>query len=199
MSIIHNLQDINTVTIGSENIENIYLGEDLLWTAESSPYTPDQVIFESSTPGTYSVDILTTGKYEVICVGGGGGGVRWGNGNILAYQYAGGGSGGYSNLIQTLVKDNYTVIIGGGGGWTSNGANYAGTGGTSSFSDIVNATGGQGGKRSSTCSGGVGITQNGNGGTPSTAGASVYNGYGKGGYGASNGSAGYVKIVYKGK
>lgn len=199
MSIIHNLQDISNITIGSENIENIYLGEDLLWTAESSPYTPDQVIFESSTPGTYSVDILTNGKYEIICVGAGGGGVRYGNGGFIPYQYAGGGSGGYSNSIQNLTEGTYSITVGGGGGWTNNGGNHAGTGGTSSFSDIVNATGGQGGLRLGTGSGGVGITQNGNTGTTTAAGASVYGGYGAGGYSTSNGGAGYVKIVYKSK
>lgn len=156
-------------------------------------YPEGVVKFESSTPGTYNIDIEKDGLYEIICVGGGGGGVRWRAGSWD--DKAGGGSGGYSNLTQNLTKNSYNIAVGAGGGWTNSGGRYAGSGGTSSFANIVNATGGQGGYRLKSCSGGTGITQNGNGGTPSAAGASVYNGYGAGGYADRNGGSGYVKVT----
>ncbi len=55
----------------------------------SCPYKKDQVIFESSTQGTYNVEILGKGKYEVYCIGGG---YFWKGSR--AYSKAGGGSGG---------------------------------------------------------------------------------------------------------
>ena len=56
---------------------------------KSCPYKKDQVIFESSTQGTYNVEILGKGKYEVYCIGGG---YFWKGSR--AYSKAGGGSGG---------------------------------------------------------------------------------------------------------
>ena len=238
MSIIHNLSEISSITVGSENIENIYLGEDLLWTAESSPYEPDQVIFEESTAGTYEVELLAKGRYEVICVGGGGGGCSNSNAGSNGYgAAAGGGSGGYSDEIISIPKGTYNAIVGAGGArkkGTSLNATFTANSGTDSSFYSISATSGTGGiaylgkssfggaatsGKGTGGSGGSGITQNGNNGsacdfkynTTVNGGTSVYNGYGKGGNGCAtnpsgslqsrttNGTAGYVKIIYKGK
>ena len=241
MSIIHNLSEISSITVGSENIENIYLGEDLLWTAESSPYEPDQVIFEQSTAGTYSLDILADGQYEVYVIGGGAGGAS------LAYKYkqtvyfygevvASGGSGsGFIGIIR-ITQDTYTITVGAGGakdtstnpssnptgkaggnssigslitsyGASSHNVDTAGNGGNiptisvEIISQTLNTKGNNGSKAVNSKAGTISV----NGGT------SVYNNYGAGGSAtgtanysstsatAKNGTAGYVKIIYKGK
>lgn len=212
MSIIHNLQDISTVTIGSENIENIYLGEDLLWTAETSPYTPDQVIFEQSTAGTYSLDILADGQYEVYCIGGGAGCSSF----TMSGFAAGGGSGaGFIGIIR-IEKNNYTITVGNCSGNVQDGTVSAG--GNSSIGSIIISYGAKSHHWNPAGAGGdlpyistniisQSLNSMGNSGTAdygsANGGASLYNNYGKGGgfsnWSFINGTAGYVKIVYKGK
>ena len=167
-----------------------------------TPYSPNQVIFESATAGTSSLNLLTPGTYNVICVGGGGGGA----GRLLVGTVAagaGGGSGGYSNSnIGINSAGNVSVTVGGAGSSTTSqggGTSTAGGGGTSSFGSYLSATGGGGGyvkaqNASPTMTGGsagTGTTSNGNaGGTKkietsggyvtANGGASVYGGYGRG-------------------
>lgn len=152
------------------------------------PYTPGEVIFESSTPGTYTVTPLMAGTYNIICVGAGGGGcagyVTNGSGYQNATAAGGGGSGGYSNQDVTIPAEQINIIVGKGGtgtsgGYNRDGGNWSATaGGSSSVSNLVSATGGTGASASTSYSsfthnvsagasygsGGSGTTSNGNNG-----------------------------------
>lgn len=157
-------------------------------------YPEGVVIFESSTPGSYDVD-LVSGQYEIICVGAGGGGAAACNSWCCS---AGGGSGGYSNVLQNVSEGTYTAVVGAGGAGTGQVAyGTAGSGGDSSFDTVV-GYGGAGGFAHgyngawTGGAGGTGTTTNGNTGTsgnnystrnytPGGGAASVYNGYGVGG------------------
>ena len=90
MSIIHNLQDISTVTIGSENIENIYLGEDLLWTNKPNPLYK---YFEAPDPNSSNKKFIVYRDTSNI--------------NIIKYYYSAGSVRTASNSSQL----NYTVSI----------------------------------------------------------------------------------------
>lgn len=167
--------------------------------------------FESSAPGTYSID-LQAGEYEIEIVGAGGGGSKGYEGAIGAS----GGSGAAFIGIFALEAGTYEVVVGAGGsaGADSNINGSAGT--SSSISGVVTAGAGGGGVRvTSGGSGGVltlnampitySLSTNGNSGaTRSTATtASVYGGYGYGGRGGYTnyasgvaGGSGYVKITH---
>lgn len=142
-----------------------------------------------------SVDIQIVGKVDldVILVGAGGGGAGGDNrGGLRGY---GGGSGGKTERIITIVSGVYSLIVGTGGAGSASGAlggPQAGSGGnTSGFG--LSAGGGGGGRGSSfggtAGAGGAGDTP-GNPGTTNSGGASVYNGYGAGGQGGSYTAAG---------
>lgn len=188
----------------------------------NDPYKKETVLFESATPGTYNIEILGKGKYEVYCIAAGGGGLSYilhaGSNRKPKITQTAGGSG--SGFIGTVVLDKgfYLLTVGAGGNRIeSNGT--AGTGGNSSIANSVVAFGGTGGKMLGNGNGGQNsqvtvkvistrLNSPGNGGTggcsgasSSTAaygGASVYNGYGAGGGHRSNGTNGYIKIIYKG-
>ena len=180
-------------------------------TLSTSHYTPGQVLYESSTGGaSTTLNLLDNGKYQVICIAGGGG---------AAYSVfkgaAGGGSGSGFDIIFQLTAGSYAVAVGSGGVGKSNGS--AGTGGDSQFGTCY-ARGGGGGVSSTNTrtvgAGGAAPTVNytissttlntaGNAGnTSGGGGAAVYSTYGKGGHTqnatAYTGTAGYVKVVYKG-
>lgn len=166
--------------------------------------------FESSAPGTYSVD-LQVGEYEIEIVGAGGGGSKGYEGAIGAS----GGSGAAFVGVFTLETGTYEVVVGAGGlgGADSNINGSAGT--ASSISEVVTAGAGGGGARvTSGGSGGVltlnampitySLSTNGNSGATrsTTPTASVYGGYGYGGRGGYtnyasgvSGGNGYVKIT----
>lgn len=112
------------------------------------PYEPETILFESSTPGSYNLEILG-GIYLVYCIGAGGGGA---SSRIIGSRptktaSAGGGSG--SGFIGELYinKGSYSITVGaggngatGGGGWR-----YGGAGGNSLINNIVTSYGGGGG------------------------------------------------------
>lgn len=178
-------------------------------------YPEGVVKFESAIAGTYSAS-LNAGQYEIICVGGGGGGAQ--TGDTRSFNTGAGGSGGYSNELVQLTAGDYEAIVGAGGAvsrawWPTN--TFGGQGGTSSFAG-VEATGGAGGGAGGQGvwggAGGTGATANGNTGSAGggknvyyPGGASVYNGYGLGGNGysgnastmagSSPGGAGYIKVT----
>ena len=172
-----------------------------------APYKKDQVIFESSTPGTYNVEVLADGRYEVYCIGGGGGGYY----KVDPKSLCGGGSGsGFIGIIK-IEASILSVSVGAGGRYQSyNGAGssignlvitYGGgrgsTGGAAGAQPTINAT-----IISTTLNSAGNKGKYGSSGTVA-GGASLYNGYGAGGVGQflnnSSGVSGYVKIVYKGK
>lgn len=142
-----------------------------------------------------SVDVQIVGKVDldVILVGAGGGGAGGDTrGGLRGY---GGGSGGKTARIITVLSGVYSLIVGTGGSGSAAGTlggAQAGSGGnTSGFG--LSAGGGGGGRGSSFSgtagAGGTGDTP-GNPGTTNSGGASVYNGYGAGGTGGSYTAAG---------
>ena len=209
-----------TVTVTADQTVNVTL---------VIPYTPNQVLYESSTGGaSTTLNLLTTGRYQVICVGGGSGG---------AYVYsskfsdgrASGGSGAGFNGVVYLSEGNYTVEVGAGGSgqaYETNGKSWATStaGGQSAIDSIIvaggggSATAGIHGAAQTAGSGGTlsydsskvqsySLATNGNAGTTAynaniDGGASVYGGYGKGGNAGNSyttaGGNGYVKVVYIG-
>ena len=186
-----------------------------------------KTLFESSTAGTYTLNIAEEGFLEMQFVGAGGGGTcsSWSSGDGGG---ADGGSGGYSRYVNIPVAPgSYTVKVGAGGAraltyeW---GDVTGGTGGESSITigDTKYYAGGGTGSRSwgagswTVGKGGWGNVSNGNNGQGRTGynrsgidTPSVYGGYGMGGAGCAtnpgggltgwchNGYSGYAKIVFR--
>jgi hypothetical protein len=212
-------EKIGELYIGGDKIKQAYIGSELVYS--SSHYTPNQVLYESSTGGaSTTLNLLDDGKYQVICIAGGGGGAGYSLSSI-SFGAAGGGSGSGFNCIFQLTAGNYAIAVGSGGAAKTNGT--ATTGGDSRFGTCY-ARGGGGGKASLrdgeiAGSGGASPTLTytrttttlntaGNAGSTvsnkntASGGTAVYSTYGKGGNGKYNastaGTAGYVKVVYKG-
>lgn len=199
-----------TVTVTANQTINV--------TLVYAPYTPNQVLYESSTGGaSKTLNLLVAGKYQVICVAGGGNGHGVGGGT--AYFVAGGGSGSGFNCVFQLSAGNYAVGVGAGGAKSNTAVN---NGGDSRFGTCY-ARGGKGSAINGQTAGAGGaaptltytrttttLNKAGNAGTKKTGpkdsitasgGAAVYSSYGKGGdgkKGGSAGTAGYVKVIYKG-
>lgn len=178
-----------------------------LLTAEDSQYEEDQVVFESSVPGTYNVELLVDGKYEVYIVAGGGKGHHHKTSHISGIAYGGGSGSGFVGIVK-LPKGIIPVIVGSGDTNGSGGKN-------SCIGNFVTTYGGYPADRSGNASGGAVPTVNteiisttinraGYTGTGRDQSSSVYGGYGYGGSGDSSdsqqyGGNSYVKIIYKGK
>lgn len=198
---INPVQTNNTV----RKIARVYKGSTLVY-----GYGINEVLFESSTAGTSTVNIEHSGYYELTVIGGGSGG---------AFEYsakyadgaAGGGSGGGLIGVAYLQAGTYSVTVGSGGAgaWDNNSREYisASAGGASKFGSIVTANGGtaatarynngsqtagQGGTVSYTASAfrSISLNKQGNAGATATnastsatysGGESVYGGYGAGG------------------
>lgn len=199
--------DDNIVDIrkGDTKIAKVYHGSDLVW-----GYIPGQVLFESSTPGTYQLYVKCRCKLDIKIVGAGGGATSWGAYYSNGYTWnasGGGGSGAYIHGTKEVFAGTYTIVVGkGGNGYDRRGLisgwNYAEDGTDSSaFGQVAG-----GGKGGSALNGGFG----GDGGVASTTltgvngekggnmgyvvganaypiqningGASKYGGYGAGGY-----------------
>ena len=205
-----------TVAVNSDQTVNVSL--------VYAPYSPNQVLYESSTGGASStLNLKIAGKYQVICVAGGGGGAfGTGSGD---FRLASGGSGSGFNCVFQLSAGSYAVAVGSGGAKTTSLGNTAGSGGDSRFGTCY-ARGGKGGKTNANYNntqGGAGgtaptltytrttttLNTAGNSGSKSASGsvsggAAVYSSYGKGGNASISsssttaGTAGYVKVIYKG-
>ena len=181
-------QKIEDIYIGNTKIESVYKGSTQVY---SSKLPAGQIIFESSTAGTYTIIIPKTQTYHIDLVGGGGGGFR----ETISSKRTGGSSAYiYGDVV--IEKGTYTLVIGSGGRGGSFSGSSATNGTDSSFLGNISGKGyaaennnGAGGTASVVSSGLIG--QNGKSG--STAG--WINGYGGGGYGESNGRSGYCKIV----
>ncbi len=183
-------------------------------------YDKDQILFESATPGSYQLEILDNGTFEYTACGGGGGG----GGSAAAHAWYGGTGGSaaaFSGFI-VLKKGLYTINIGAGGpGGAPSGSNaYAGGNGeNTSFLlneiNLINTGGGHGGNGTggSYNDGAGGILSvhssieiisskiQKNGVAASTV-SILGNGFGSGGYAqvanwGTNGTGGYVKLIYK--
>jgi len=203
--------------LGSTKIGKLYKGNTLVY--GGSIYKPDQVIFESATTGTYSLDLLDTGKYEVYCIAGGGSGASGFSSSRFLVASGGSGSAFIGNIA--LSKGVLSIVVGAGGYGQSDGYGYSGTNSTIG-SAVICYAGGGGNAHSSSGRGGAGgsapsisvtvysstLNSAGNGGGfriggSIGGGASLYAGYGKGGDSSTSnpqgGASGYVKIIYKGK
>lgn len=192
---------------------------------------PNEASIEKATAGTYTFTPVVSGLYEITLVGGGGGGAF--NSSSNRSSASSGSSGTACQVRAYLTGNKtYTVTVGAGGarsGWLD--ANTTGgSGGVSTLkvdgTTLISATGGIGGTvwwpNGSSASGqpaaasvaanndyftveSVVFNTRGNSGGTGThgGGASVYNGYGKGGSSknaggsstASNGGTGYAKII----
>lgn len=140
-----------------------------------------------TTPGTYTWTVPAgVTKIKVEVAGAGGGGAHWKF--LFENDYSGGNGDKKTSSISIVRKTSYSVVVGkGGNGTIITGLNIAsaGTGGTSSFSDI-SAQGGTGAR----------CYKNGSKYTVSN-GTSAGNGQGgPGGNGNSPGANGWVKIAY---
>jgi len=213
-----NSNKIKEMYYGRTKIKEAYYGSTLVY--KSTHYKPNEVIYESSTAGSTTLNLLDNGKYEVICIAGGGGGKQFKYGSDITdpiINYGGGSGSGFDCILQ-LTSGSYTVTVGAAGVRnTDHSTTSSGSGGNSRFGTSY-AYGGGGGKYNAVGPKGeapsitytiISTTFNkaGNNGTRdvgSTAagGASVYDntatGYGAGGRSNQNGHAGYVKVIYKG-
>lgn len=101
--------------IGSVKLKELYCGSIKIWSGKLPVGT---VVFESSTAGTYSIDIDRDQDFRIIAVGGGSGGTYNldNSGDHMEKQgSASGGSGAYLEFVKTLQKGSYTVTVGAGG------------------------------------------------------------------------------------
>lgn len=178
-----------------------------------SQYTADQVLYESSTGGaSTTLTIKEAGRYQVICVGGGGGGadyLKQQSGRYIS-SVGSGGSGSGFNVIFSLSAGDYDIKVGAGGAYKRQSTAQATSGGDSQFGTSY-ARGGGGGKAASGNAGTAGtagaaptltytrrvttLNSAGNAGTGTantsksysvSGGAAVYSSYGKGGNGATS-------------
>ena len=129
------------------------LSERLLFASRSGGeiYKPGQILFESSTPGTYTLNLeQESGVYEVITVGAGGGGY----GPICPWTMACAGCSGAAFIGQFQINSTIlSISIGAGGAyrtfdytassWDSNTGNKGGnTSVYDPFNDYVTSEGG---------------------------------------------------------
>lgn len=84
-----------------------------------SEYERGDKLFDQTIPGNYSLDILTTGKYEIVISGAGGGGGSGQRDNKWFNSFGGGGAAFIG--ICKLKKGNYSLTVGAGGYGKNNG------------------------------------------------------------------------------
>ena len=211
-----------TVTVNSNQTLNVSL--------EQKYYNDGQTIYESASGGaSTTLNVKTSGRYQVICIAGGGGASEWYE-HVLGIIHRGssGGSGSGFNCVFRLTKGNYDIQVGKGGagklgtspqGKVSDGGNsrfgnsyaYGGGGGNIQPGPVLTAgAAGAAPKLSYTVISST-LNRAGNQGktstdryNPATGGASIYGSYGKGGdcqnnASVVNGTAGYVKVIFLGK
>lgn len=94
------------------------------------------ILLETSTPGTYNLD-LGNGIYRIALIGGGGGGGKtyWASGHTILYRYAKGGVAATADLYVDVPTDcTATITLGAGGSSDSrtSGADTTATGGSAS-------------------------------------------------------------------
>ena len=101
----------NSTTINCDNhtdIGKLQLNGVTVWEKQSVP--SGTVIFNSSTAGTYTVNIPVDGNYQIIAVGGGGEGGTYLNYTMQVSSY--GYGGGYINVYANLTSGSYTAVVG---------------------------------------------------------------------------------------
>ena len=134
---------IGQIYKGNTKIGKVYKGNTLIWS--SDPYDIDEIVFESSTAGTYPVNIAGDGLYEVYCIAGGGGGRYYHILSSTKIGYGGGSGSGFIGIIN-LNKGNYPVIVGNGGA-TGNKSSAGKDGGDSNIGSLITSKAGKGANR----------------------------------------------------
>lgn len=179
--IYHGNKNIKELYYGRRKIDRVYKGSNLIY---DSDYPSGTLLFESGTPGTYTlvVDKRCTVRLD-MCGGGGGGGMA------LMDGVSTGGSAGYVYGNMNLLRGSYTIVIGSGGGMQNKG-------GDTSFLENI-AGGGYGGSGKHDGGGGstTVVTQGltGSNGYAGSSSGRIGN-YGAGGWRTDSGTGGYVKI-----
>lgn len=204
------------IYIGSTKIGKVYKGSTLVY---QSKLPAGQVIFESATPGTYTITISKTQNYYIELVGGGAGAYAY----LTNSNKAGTSASMITGTIQ-ITAGTYELVVGSGARGGTGSSDYAyncPNGGDTTFLS-QKATGGLGHSATNyknygnwnyysipvvTLSGLVGTNGIATPGTSRTGGVSVYDGnqygYGAGGVVLNNGHtwyhtdgiSGYCKIV----
>lgn len=116
-------------------------------------YEINQILFESSVPGKYQLEIFENGIYELSCfaAGGGGAGSHDNKAKLPSFVYfraaAGGGSGSCFVGKMILTKKVYDIVVGEGGKGSGGGEGVksGATGGDSYIDTVVKTFGGVGG------------------------------------------------------
>lgn len=195
---------------GNAKIEKIYKGSNRIWRVYKGSnlvfgYEPNTVLFESSTPGTYTINVDDNCIVNIVIVGAGAGGAYSFSG-MAGSQRAYGGCGALIQGQLELKAGTYTAVVGAASGnaSTSDGGITAQDGGNSSFNSNI-AGGGKGGYAYAFYEG---RTRNGEGGTPTVVSSGLtgtsgrkgttdntYGSYGGGGYPGTSPKSGYVKII----
>lgn len=129
-------------TVTENMVQNVSL--------EQIYYNDGQTLWESGGGGAAAtLNLLTSGRYRVICIGGGGGAAeRYSVTATTKHWSATGGSGSGFDCVFMLTKGNYSVNVGNGGtGWHTGGSDLPKiglAGGNSCFGNCY-AYGGGGG------------------------------------------------------
>ncbi len=210
-----------TVTVNSNQTLNVSL--------EQKYYNDGQIMYESASGGaSTTLNLQTSGRYQVICIGGGGGASQY-HSNFRNSMSSGGSGAGFNCVFQ-LAKGNYAIQVGNAGagvykensgvpGKAADGGNscfgnsyaYGGIGGHTAAGAVLTAGAGGATPKLSYSVISSTLNQAGNQGmtsttryTPAPGGASLYGSYGKGGDAVTdaskvNGTAGYVKVIFLGK
>lgn len=122
------------------------LNSEKMLMGETSAYEDGQVLFESSTPESYNLNIEETANYEVYCIAGGSGGVAVGGTSTARSIAIGGASGsGFIGVVH-LNKAMYPITVGNGGKGDSGTYRYTATsekGGDSSIGNAIVSYGGE--------------------------------------------------------
>ena len=169
-----------TVTVNSNQTLNVSL--------EQKYYNDGQTIYESASGGaSTTLNVKTSGRYQVICVAGGGGGSDWyRKSTMITHRGSSGGSGSGFNCVFRLTKGNYAIQV-----LTAGAAGATPKLSYTVISSTLNRAGNQGKTSTDRFN-------------PATGGASIYGSYGKGGdcqnnASVVNGTAGYVKVIFLGR
>lgn len=199
---------IDDIRSGTTQVKEVYKGSDKIYEYVQHGL----VLLNTSTAGTYTVNVPYDCTVHIDLVGGGGGGHVLNQG--ASRFVSSGGSGAYVTGEIDVVAGEYSIVVGN-GGTGRNGSSDAGNGGSSTCFGQT-AGGGGGGKNTTAGTAGVASTtltgQSGNAGTVKpkygsssvsvSGGASKYGGYGRGGNASlsdgssiyENGVSGYCKI-----
>lgn len=139
MAIKFNQNEVKDVKYNGVDVNFLQFNGTEIW--RRSAYQPDEVVFESSVAGNYRQEILTTGLYEITCLGGGGGdglyifNYHYGNTTRLYGALGSGGAGGYVKGIFIVPAQTMPITVGTPG--SSYIYNYFNTGSSFPSSSVV--------------------------------------------------------------